>query len=71
MKSEHRHELKTNELAEWIAHLPQWTRENLRTIIYVSVVAVLVIGSSFWYWRKRNVETVQSVSFDVGIRFLL
>ena len=59
MKSEHRHELKTNELAEWIAHLPQWTRENLRTIIYVSVVAVLVIGSSFWYWRKRNVETVQ------------
>jgi len=59
MKSEHRHELKTNELAEWIANLPQWTRENLRTIIYVSVVVVLVIGSSFWYWRKRNVETVQ------------
>ena len=59
MKSEHRHELKTNELAEWIANLPQWTRENLRTIIYVSVVAVLVIGSSLWYWRKRTVETVQ------------
>jgi hypothetical protein len=59
MKSEHRHELKTNELAEWIANLPQWTRENLRTIIYVSVVAVLVIGSSLWYWRKKTVATVQ------------
>ena len=59
MKSEHRHELKTNELAEWIANLPQWTRENLRTIIYVSVIAVAVIGSSVWYWRKRSVENVQ------------
>ncbi|MBA7624503.1 hypothetical protein ES703_31912 [subsurface metagenome] len=46
MKSKHRHDLKTNELAEWIGNLPQWARENHRTIIYVSVVAVLVIGSA-------------------------
>ncbi len=59
MKSDHRHELKTNELAEWIANLPQWARENYRMIIYVSVVAVLVIGSALWYWYNKNVESVQ------------
>ncbi|HUS73323.1 MAG TPA: tetratricopeptide repeat protein [Sedimentisphaerales bacterium] len=59
MKSEHRHELKTNELAEWIANLPQWSRENYRMIIYVSVVAVLVAGSGLWYWYNKNVESVQ------------
>ncbi len=59
MKSEHRHELKTNELAEWIGNLPQWARENRRMIIYVSVVAVLVIGSASWYWYNKNVESVR------------
>jgi predicted negative regulator of RcsB-dependent stress response len=59
MKSEHRHELKTNELAEWIANLPQWARENGRMVIYISVVAVLVIGSGLWYWRKVTAETAQ------------
>ena len=59
MKSEHRHELKTNELAEWLKNLPQWTKENLRTLIYVSVVAVLVISSFLWFRHKRNVEMVQ------------
>ncbi len=59
MKSKHRHELKTNELAEWIGNLPQWARENRRTIIYVSVVAVLVIGSASWYWYNKNVESVR------------
>ena len=59
MKAEHRHELKTNALAEWIAHLPQWAREQGKMVIYISVVAVLVIGSGLWYWRKITVESVQ------------
>jgi hypothetical protein len=59
MKAEHRHELKTNELAEWIAHLPQWARENGRMVIYISVVVVLVIGSGLWYWRKITSESVR------------
>lgn len=59
MKAEHRHELKTNALAEWIANLPQWAREQGKMVIYVSVVAVLVIGSGLWYWRKIRVESVQ------------
>jgi tetratricopeptide (TPR) repeat protein len=59
MKSEHRHELKTNELAEWLRHLPQWARENLTTIIYVSVGACLVITYSFWYYYQKNTASVK------------
>lgn len=49
MKSEHRHELKTNELAEWLGNLPQWTKENLTTIIVVS--AVIAAAATFYYVR--------------------
>ncbi len=59
MKSYHRHELKTNELAEWIANFPRWARDNGKIVITVSVVAVLVIGSALWYWRKTKIESVQ------------
>jgi hypothetical protein len=59
MKSDHRHELKTNELAEWIANFPQWARDNGKIAIIVSAVAVLVVVSALWYWRKTKVESVQ------------
>jgi len=41
MDPEHRHELKTNELADWIAHLPGFLRRN-----WVQVVgaALIIIG---------------------------
>lgn len=59
MKPEHRHELKTNELAEWLQQMPQWARKNLTTIIYVSVVAVVVIVYSFWYYYQKNAALVK------------
>jgi hypothetical protein len=59
MKSDHRHELKTNELAEWLGNLPQWTKENLVTIIIV-VVVVAVAGAVYgWRLYSRNVLLVQ------------
>lgn len=57
MKSEHRHELKTNELAEWLANLPLWTKENLTTIMVV--LAVVVVGVTFFLWRTYNKNVVQ------------
>jgi predicted negative regulator of RcsB-dependent stress response len=57
MKSDHRHELKTNELAEWLSNLPQWTKENLVTIIGVIVVIVAVIA--FYAWRTYNKNVLQ------------
>jgi predicted negative regulator of RcsB-dependent stress response len=62
MKSEHRHELKTNELAEWLMNFPNWFKENLNMIVYVSV-GILVIASVFGYiWYTRNVQTVEQMS---------
>ena len=58
MKAEHRHELKTNELAEWIANLPQWARQNIKMIIYVSVFLILVAGSYFYRRYQKNVVSV-------------
>ena len=52
MKSDHRHELKTNELAEWIANLPQWAKENRNTIIVVLVV--LIAAAAVYCWRTYN-----------------
>ena len=46
MKSDHRHELKTNELAEWLRNLPEWTKENLVTIIIVVVVVAVLVGDA-------------------------
>jgi hypothetical protein len=58
MKAEHRHELKTNELAEWLANLPKWAEENLRMIIYFAVVIIAVITVWAWKYRQRNVVSV-------------
>jgi len=55
MRAEHRHELKTNELAQWLSNLPDWAQKNLRTIIYVTVVAVLVLGSFFYHMYQKTV----------------
>ncbi len=59
MKAEHRHELKTNELAEWLANFPTWAKKNVRPIIYVTVVAVLVIGSYAYKKYKEDVLDVR------------
>ncbi|MHC4394732.1 MAG: tetratricopeptide repeat protein [Planctomycetota bacterium] len=59
MKSEHRHELKTNELAEWITEFPQWVKKNLRWIIYITVLVVVVAAAYVWKWHEKNVVLVQ------------
>jgi hypothetical protein len=58
MKSEHRHELKTNELAEWLGNLPKWTSENLTTILVV--LAVVVVAVTFLVLRSYNKNVVQA-----------
>ena len=60
MKAEHRHELKTNELAEWIANLPQWASDNLGMIILVFLVVVLLPAGAYTYWHRKNVKSIQS-----------
>jgi tetratricopeptide (TPR) repeat protein len=57
MKAEHRHELKTNELADWIVNFPQWAKENATTIIYVSVLVVVVAGVYFWKVYEKRIAS--------------
>lgn len=52
MKAEHRHELKTNELADWLTHIPEWTKENSRVLIGGG--AIVVIGLAIYYWSSYN-----------------
>jgi len=59
MKADHRHELKTNELAEWIANLPQWAKENQTTIIGVIAVIVAAGGIYFWRFYRKDVMSVE------------
>jgi len=59
MKAEHRHELKTNELAEWIANFPHWAMENLKTIIYVTIVIVVAAGLGFLKWYYKDAESAR------------
>ncbi len=58
MKSDHRHELKTNELAEWLGNLPDWTKENLSTIILV--VVMLGAAAGVYFWRISNRGSTQA-----------
>lgn len=59
MKSEHRHELKTNELAEWLANLPEWTKEHLVAIISVSALIIAIAGVYMWMGYNKNVVHVR------------
>ena len=52
MKTDHRHELKTNELAEWLTNLPQWANENRTSIIIAS--AAIILAALFYIWRAHS-----------------
>jgi len=59
MKSDHRHELKTNELADWLAHFPEWMKQNRTSLLAVAAVIVLAIIVYFWSYYRSNVVSVR------------
>ena len=46
MDAEHRHELKTNELAEWMVSFPQFVKENSNRIIGFTLI---ILGLISWF----------------------
>lgn len=63
MDAEHRHGLKTNELAKWINNFPQWITKNAKFLIYAIVVLVLVAGSYLYHHRKTGNVSEKKLAF--------
>ncbi len=53
MKTERRHELHTNELADWMVHFPTWAKENRNNIIYIAIV--IIVCGALWYYKYGRV----------------
>lgn len=53
MDAEHRHELKTNELADWLSHLPELIKKNTNFIIGA---ALILIGLLTWPLLSRMAQ---------------
>jgi hypothetical protein len=45
MDSEHRHELKTNELASWIDHAPEYLKKNYLQVIGIAIILIAIVFS--------------------------
>ena len=56
MDSEHRHELKTNELASWIDHAPEYLKKNYMQVIGVVIILVAIVFSGPVRRRIENTK---------------
>ena len=62
MDSEHRHELKTNELAEWIEHFPQFCKKNGSTIIGAILIICAIL--SYFVFKGKSQQAGQEQHAD-------
>ncbi|MCK5564625.1 MAG: hypothetical protein KAJ07_05220 [Planctomycetes bacterium] len=56
MDAEHRHELKQNDLIEWITHFPEYARENYMQIIGFVLVILGLLSWLFWPSFKGSAD---------------
>ncbi len=56
MDAEHRHELKQNDLIEWITHFPEYARENYMQMIGVVLILLGLLSWLFWPSFKGSVD---------------
>ena len=54
MKAEERHQLKTNELAEWLGDLPELWRKHGSKITTWGGVALIIIAAGLWLLNTRS-----------------
>ena len=55
MKSDHRHELKTNALADWMAHFPEWSQKNAKPLIGGTALVVAIVVAVLWSQYNNTV----------------
>lgn len=56
MDAEHRHELKQNDLVEWITHFPEYARQNTMQMVGAVLIILGVISWLFWPSMKGSVD---------------
>ena len=61
MDAEHRHELKENDLQEFLLHFRQWWERNGRkTLMLILVVAVVITA---WRWMRASAEKTHEMKW--------
>lgn len=70
MDSEHRHELKTNELADTLAHLPELIKKNANMIIGLALIAVALITWPMFNKMSQQKEFAQQSEMTQAIQLL-
>jgi len=60
MRSDHRHELKTNELVDWLNNLPEWAAQNRKNLIAAGAVLVVAILVYLWSYYHHTVVSVRN-----------
>lgn len=70
MDAGHRHELKTNELAESLGHLPQLIKENTNFIIGIALVAIGLLTWPMFTRMSRQKEVAAQSGVTQSIQML-
>ena len=70
MDAEHRHELKTNELANSLAHLPELIKNNARPIIGTALIVVGLITWPMFSKMNQQKKMVQQGEITQAIQML-
>ena len=60
MRADHRHELKTNELADWLMHFPDWLRENRNSLLGMAAILVIAVAVYFWIYYHKNIASART-----------
>jgi tetratricopeptide (TPR) repeat protein len=75
MDTQHRHELKTNELADWLTHTPEFLKNNASTLIGAALILVAIITwPMFTRMRQASdiskaaavTESIQNLERDIS-----
>jgi len=70
MDSQHRHELKTNELADGLKHLPQLIKDNANTIIGVVLIGVALITWPMFNKMSQQKDRAEQTAITQSIQML-
>lgn len=70
MDSEHRHELKTNELADLLTHLPQFFKKHANTIIGITLIVIALVTWPLFTRMSREKTITEESRVAESIRML-